>query len=78
MDRLGCPLCDSDLKDLPEEHPEYFRSLQVRDGNMRWFVCTNNDCAAVFVKDKQQGTWSYSPNTYTSLIKENIIKDRLA
>lgn len=78
MDKLGCPLCDSELTKLPKDHPEYFRSIQIRDGTNLWLSCSNKECAAVFVKDKLRSTWNYSPQTYTNLVKKKIIKDRLA
>lgn len=74
---VTCPLCGSELILLPKDHPEYFRVGQIRDGNYKWFLCTNSECVSVFVKDKQTGSWNYSPDTYTKLTKENKIKDYL-
>jgi hypothetical protein len=78
MNKLGCPLCDCDLVILSESDPEYYRSLAIKDGNMKWFKCTGDNCKCVFVKDKQKGTWSYSPDTYTRLLKQEVIEDKLA
>lgn len=76
MENLGCPLCDSELVILDAKDPEYHRSLMIKDGILKWFKCSG--CQCKFIKDKQAGTWSYSPDTYTRLLKEEIIEDKLA
>lgn len=77
--RLNCPLCypevEGSLVILPKTHPEYEMSQFTNDGTKKWYLC--NECNCVFCKDKITSVWQYSADTYTRLVGEGSIKDKL-
>lgn len=74
---LTCPLCGSKVEFLSSDHPEYTESLRIKDGTVKWYICSNKECSAVLVRDKLQRIWQYSPKTYDRLVSTGYIKDKL-
>jgi len=78
--RIPCPICGTEnmkanLVSIKEDNKEYQMSLKTSDGTRKWYVCTG--CNLVFCKDKIRNIWQYSPTTYTKLVSQGLISDRL-
>ena len=74
---LTCLICDSNLRILNTSDKEYFRAKKTQHGTMKWFICTDSQCACVFIRDKQSGSWSLSPDTYSKLLHQGYIDNIL-
>lgn len=77
---LKCLVCDIDeegavLIPLPKDHKEYQQSIKILDGTRKWYLCTK--CGCTFCKDKIREVWQYSPNTYSNLLEQGKISNKL-
>lgn len=53
----------------------YPQALQTNDGTLKWFICKR--CDRLFCLDKITRQWQFSPETYTDLVEEGLLEDKL-
>ena len=75
MLKAGCIYCEGDLNLLPSSHEEYVYTQMTSDGTRKWYICES--CESVWCYEKLQKTWKMSPKTYTKLVEEEKIPDKL-
>lgn len=78
--RIECPICGIDnekanLIPISTSNEEYQLSLKTNDGTRKWYTCI--ECHNTFCKDKIRNIWQYSPKTYTKLVSEGLISNKL-
>lgn len=71
-----CPFCDQTLSTLMPQHPEYNYTKKFDDGTKKAYHCAG--CTGVFLRDKINRSWEYSPKTYDLFLEKKLIKDFLA
>lgn len=74
--KLECIMqCEPDTEMSLVDPEVYPPARQTNDGTLKWFIC--NKCNRVFCLDKVNRSWQFSPETYTDLVEEGLLKNKL-
>ena len=76
---LICPICsvedNAKLSPIDQNHPEYQYTLKTDDSTKKWFICSK--CGSTLCRDKIKSKWLMSAITYSKLLEEGVVEDRL-